>query len=507
MTQDKTRLIFWKERKRMSRNQTNECLTVKDDRGERVHDPSDIKQTTARYYENLYAIKPTRTHPHHNVVVKEILEFSNDMTHENQWYNEPPTKQEIKEIIDNKKNGKASTDLRNEIIKNGGDQFVQNLMPLIHSIWRDEEIPTEWNKGSITTIWKGKGDKERFENHRGITVSSSVGSILEEVIDRRMEKLVKLSPGQAGGVKGAATADHLFLLRGIMAIAISQKKNLFLTFFDVQKAYDRADVNNMLHIMWQAGVKGKMWRILKSLSTNLTATVKTRFGPSPEIVRYTGGKQGSKATGRSFAKQMDTLSDDFIQQHKEQCVAIKENFRIGCLQWVDDVLSSTIGKKKQITVIKIINEFARKNKLEWGEEKCQVMQVGRKVAVPEQWELGVKNIKNTTSYKYLGELITNDNKNKLNLEMKENKVQNTIRQINTTASSDIMRGIETKVLLVLYETSVLPSLTNNCESWTLSKTEEGQIDKIGIRTIKRLFNLPIHRYSLKLWTPVRDTTG
>ena len=214
-------------------------------------------------------------------------------------------------------------------------------MPLVYNIWRDEEIPSEWNNGSITTIWKGKGDKERLENHRGITVSSAVGSILEEVIDRRMEKVVKLSPGQAGGVKGAATADHLFLLRGIMSIAISQKRNLFLTFFDVQKAYDRADVSNMLHIMWQAGVRGKMWRILKGLSTNLTATVKTRFGPSPQIVRFTGGKQGSKATGRSFAKQMDTLSDDFIHQHKDKCIAINQNFHIGCLEWVDDVLSAT----------------------------------------------------------------------------------------------------------------------------------------------------------------------
>ena len=118
------------------------------------------------------------------------------------------------------------------------------------------------------------------------------------------------------------------------------------------------------------------------------------------------------------------------------------------------------------------------------------MRFGRKVKVPERWQLGDKSIKNPTCYKYLGEMITNDNKNKTNLEMKENKIQNTIRQINTTASSDIMRGIETKVLLKLFYTSILPSLTNNCESWTMTKTDEEQMDKIGIRTIKRLFNLP-----------------
>ena len=38
--------------------------------------------------------------------------------------------------------------------------------------------------------------------------------------------------------------------------------------------------------------------------------------------------------------------------------------------------------------------------------------------------------------------------------------------------------------------TVLPSFLNNCESWTLTVSEEKQIDIIGLQTIKRLFNLP-----------------
>ena len=125
-----------------------------------------------------------------------------------------------------------------------------------------------------------------------------------------------------------------------------------------------------------------------------------------------------------------------------------------------------------------------------GSIKCQVMQVGQKVKTPAEWKLGEKMIKNTTSYKYLGDIVTDNNKNKMNLEEKENKVNNTICQINTTASSDIMRGVEARVLLILYEKSIIPSLINNCESWTLSPSEEEQVDKIGIRALKRLFSLP-----------------
>ena len=245
----------------------------------------------------------------------------------------------------------------------------------------------------------------------------------------------------------------------------------------------------MLHVVWNVGVRGKMWRVLKSLSTNLKAVVKTRYGPC-EIERSNGGKQGSHVFGRLSSKQMDTLSEDFISHNQPQSFQLNANFEIGCLEWIDDVSTSTSGMENQIETLIFVDDFAKKNKLEWGEAKCQVMQVGKIVAVPDEWDLGDKRISNTTSYKYLGDTITNDNKNKRNLEIRENKVSATIRQINTTASSDIMRNIESRVLLILYEKSVIPSLVYNCESWTLTPSEEKQLDTIGIRTLKRLFNLP-----------------
>ena len=225
------------------------------------------------------------------------------------------------------------------------------------------------------------------------------------------------------------------------------------------------------------------------MSTNLTAKIKTRYGLSREILRDNGGRQGSRLTGRLFAKQMDILSENFIE-NPDLNVPICNDFSIGCAEYVDDVMSCTLGKENQKKVLTRVDEFAKMNKLEWGEEKCQVMQVGRKVKVPDTWALGPKNIKNTTSYKYLGDVITNDGKNKSNIETRFNRTQGIIRQINTTAGSEIMRNIETKTILQLYETCILPSFLNNAESWTLLTSEENKLDKLGIRILKRLFNLP-----------------
>ena len=486
---DNSRTSFWRERKKINKDHTLENLTIKNNEGKRQYDPEKINETMADYYENLYRRKPIRWHKNHDEIEYKVKDHTENREYEEQWYNSPPTPAEILEIIENKKNGKATTELKNEIMKNAKVNFTRILMPLINYIWENEVIPSQWNAGLITSIWKGRGDKESLDNHRGITVSSTIGNILEEAIDKRADKIVKFSPGQAGGMKGASTYDHLFLLRALMTIATNKNQNLFLTFFDVSKAYDNADVNNMLHVMWNAGIKGKLWRLLQAISNNQTAQIKTRHGLSKIIKRETGGKQGSRLTGKMFSKQMDGLSEEFIMED-EGNVHVNENLSIGCLEWVDDVLSCTIGIKNQRKVLLKVDEFAMINKLEWGEAKCQVMQIGRKTKVPDTWKFGDKHIKNTSSYKYLGDNITNDNKNKTNIEKRSNIIQGIIRQINTTASSETMRVVETKTILDLYDKCVIPSLLNNSESWTLSKTEETELDKIGIRAIKRLFSLP-----------------
>ena len=50
-----------------------------------------------------------------------------DRTFEDEWYNEPPTESEIREIIRNKKNGKATTDLKNEMMKATEVEFMKIL--------------------------------------------------------------------------------------------------------------------------------------------------------------------------------------------------------------------------------------------------------------------------------------------------------------------------------------------------------------------------------------------
>ena len=100
--------------------------------------------------------------------------------------------------------------------------MVDLIVPVINAFWNEEEAPREWNKGIISNIWKGKGDRERMENQRGITVSSSVATIAEEIITNRMLETIKFTQSQAGGRKGASTTDQIFILKSLISLSIQK---------------------------------------------------------------------------------------------------------------------------------------------------------------------------------------------------------------------------------------------------------------------------------------------
>ena len=111
--------------------------------------------------------------------------------------------------------------------------MVHFVYPVIEAFLIEEVVPQHWNEGVMTSVWKGKGNRECLQNHRGITVSSAIGTIAEEIVYNRVINMVKFTQVQAGGMKGGWTADHVFTLRNIIALSLKQKRKIIVTFFDV----------------------------------------------------------------------------------------------------------------------------------------------------------------------------------------------------------------------------------------------------------------------------------
>ena len=169
------------------------------------------------------------------------------------------------------------------------------------------------------------------------------------------------------------------------------------------------------------------------------------------------------------------------------------NTRIPVLLWVDDVTSCMVGKEDQRTILQQVNQFGKDHKLRWGKDKCQVMRVGKHNKNNEEtWKIGEMEIGETTTYKYLGDTVTNDGRNRKNLELRKNKLNASTISIKTIAANETLNMLETTVLLNLHDIINVSALLTNSESWNLNKRESEEIERMEICAIKRLFDLPSH---------------
>ena len=82
--------------------------------------------------------------------------------------------------------------------------------------------------------------------------------------------------------------------------------------------------------------------MLRDLTSNLKASVRTRHGNTRDIDMEIGGRQGSKLTGRMFSKLMDLLAEESIDSNHG--ITIDNDFIIGILLWMDDVVSCRLDK-------------------------------------------------------------------------------------------------------------------------------------------------------------------
>jgi len=104
-----------------------------------------------------------------------------------------------------------------EILKADLETSVDVLHYFLHKVWEQEQIPEDWQRGSIVKLPK-KGDLTQCNNWRGITLMAVAAKVLGRIIITRIRAGIdnKLRQEQAGFRKGRGTTEQRFILRNIV---------------------------------------------------------------------------------------------------------------------------------------------------------------------------------------------------------------------------------------------------------------------------------------------------
>jgi hypothetical protein len=179
----------------------------------------------------------------------------------NMYFNELDyriTKSEISEAISKLKCNKSPglDRISNHMLKYGQSSLIDSLQKLFNSCLIGGIYPNQWSSGIITVLHKS-GDAHDPNNYRGITITSAIGKLMNSVLNNRLDKFLEkhqiINECQIGFTKSARTSDHMFILKNIIeTYCMNRDGRLYTCFIDFRKAFD-----TVIH----SGIKYKLLKL------------------------------------------------------------------------------------------------------------------------------------------------------------------------------------------------------------------------------------------------------
>ena len=105
-------------------------------------------------------------------------------------------------------------------------------------------------KKRVVLIFK-KGDSNKFENYRPISILNTPYKIFAAILQRRISRTLDrhLQKTQYGFRKDRSIADAIHLIRRVIEYGESINNRLHLLLLDWEKAFDKVDIEEMFNAM------------------------------------------------------------------------------------------------------------------------------------------------------------------------------------------------------------------------------------------------------------------
>lgn len=177
---------------------------------------------------------------------------------------------ELSKAISKAGNGKAAgpneipVEIYKAIIKDPDLSHI--LLSSINSIWSRASLPEDWTNNLMKVLYK-KGDKHLLSNYRGITLVDTLQKLTTSMIASRLGRHLK-SVGmeeQCGFTPGKSTIDGAFSLLQALSKRKEHRKDTFVVFIDLVKAFDTVPRPALFQVLKKFGLPQPLVSLIQLL--------------------------------------------------------------------------------------------------------------------------------------------------------------------------------------------------------------------------------------------------
>lgn len=160
------------------------------------------------------------------------------------------------------KNGKSSgvDEIPYEVLKYDCVIDSEVIHRLFMLCFESHIIPSVWRQAIICPILKDSNSDPRVPlNYRGISLLSTIYKMYSSILNHRLVSYLEdnnlLVDEQNGFRRERSCADHVFTLNSI----IQNRKETFVAFIDLQKAFDTVDRDLLKFSLLNNGIDGDFY--------------------------------------------------------------------------------------------------------------------------------------------------------------------------------------------------------------------------------------------------------
>ena len=288
--------------------------------------------------------------------------------------------------------------------------LIITLTMVFNFIVKMEYVPLNFRRGIQVLLFKGKNlCSTDTNNFRGITLLSIFSKIYELVLWERLAPWWKgnsvVSKFQGACRKGQSCVHTSLLLQETVASALERHSKVFVSYFDVSKAFDTVWINGLFFKLHDMGIRGKLWWLMYRTYTDFCCRVRVAGSFSGWYPMSCGIHQGGVL---SLVKYIIFIDELLIELERSKLCCTISHIPSRPAGYADDLATATTSKFRSDRVHCIVHNYGRKWRFKFNAAKSAVMVFGedRKTSAINRkdrtFRLGSEWVKEKDCYDHVG---------------------------------------------------------------------------------------------------------
>lgn len=501
--------------KRMPKKRNVKKLEVD---GKVVTDSEQLLLIWKKHYEDLYTPKEAAHYDDSfkesvQQKLKEYVDVSLSCTDD--VLDEPFMFDEVQEIclqLPNNKTG-GLDGLVYEHVKYGGEELLTLLTSVLNIIRELEDVPNSMAMGLIISLYKGKKKNKLLkDSYRGITLLNVAGKILEHLMLSRMIRAFQNSgvPNclQFSYQAGKSCIHASFVLQEVINEAVENGSKVYSCFLDSAKAFDTVWFDGLFYKLFNLGICGKTWRLLRKWYSKLLCCVSVNGLISDTFPVRQGIREGGV-----LSPWLYLCFNNDIYKILSECdggLTVKSTY-CGNVTVADDIVLLSPMVKGLQKLISEMENYSKKWRFEFNSGKSAIVVFGETTQVrnalkgSRRWFLNGKPIEEDSTVEHVGILLSGNFSATFRTAEAAVKGKETISSL---MSAGVKIGVINPVCgKFIWNTFGLPKMLYGAEVWSnMTESDILTLERVNRFAAKRAQGLAITTMSeaaigsLGLWT-------